>query len=933
MIISGLTHDLEERKVELYIQTETYTGRTLTLGEDGVYLADDPIQISDDYDDTFTVTSQRSCTINLYTDRYLGNIFFAKRADDVKVNIYVDGQIIFAGYVTPNTYSQEYIDSTDSFSLNCTDALSTMQYYNYKNIITEDDYKAVKAQADTLPFSDIMKPMMDKMRDLNILHPDTKASVWYDMSKGKTKDSLKTVFNDLGVSEQVFLGESLDDVKTYDSIFETILEYLNLHIRQVGFDFYIFDWDTIRKQKSKWCNLASENYAEETVSIPKIDLSEIKRGSSDTNLTVGDVYNQISVQCDVNSQDDLVESPFDEDSTTSLYSGKQLYCTEYSSAGSGDRAQRAMNALVQGKPTTYENAREDDWYIQVMHSKNWKFYDGQKRDVDDTIIRDDNGIPYKQYAVVNKVAQSQLSPILINWGHIQHNASATDNAPTSSISMDPYIYISVNGDEELERKRVPMSGPSDEDLKNHEGMIEYTGNKSGGVFSPMDDQTTNYIVINGKMRLQPIVYESSSIGFPVRMNDYQNLKTKGVKKTEDTTYGVPYNFGYHRTISNLVYSEDNPEGKYYSRKFYTLDRPTMKKDDNKDAYLKDGSWGLQPPQDKDNHEGYKYNYSSWDDATDKISKLPVLECELIIGNKRAVEYDIDAKTGIGKWAWVDATSGVPQTYVESGETKTYLKKTFSIGPDIKIGDKIIGPEYNFMTNTDYTMNINTDGIAIPIKRSDAVSGRVHFKILGPVNLVWDNITRRNRFWWSISYNLMHQVLSHKIMRHVQNIILSDFSMKVVTDMGGGDVQEDRDLVYSSDESRNYLSKKDPIDFEIITQLTSQECIEKGIKSSLAINSVTDMQTKLGCGRIYNIFYGDDDFNKSRKAEEYYIDEYYSEYSVPRVLAELDLYDVKDAQKIGFWNLYTSKNIKKTFYPISIGWNLTNSTAHIKLKEL
>jgi len=36
-----------------------------------------------------------------------------------------------------------------------------------------------------------------------------------------------------------------------------------------------------------------------------------------------------------------------------------------------------------------------------------------------------------------------------------------------------------------------------------------------------------------------------------------------------------------------------------------------------------------------------YKYSSIEHNTDTISKLPILECELIIGNKRLVEHDMD----------------------------------------------------------------------------------------------------------------------------------------------------------------------------------------------------------------------------------------------------------------------------------------------------
>ena len=45
------------------------------------------------------------------------------------------------------------------------------------------------------------------------------------------------------------------------------------------------------------------------------------------------------------------------------------------------------------------------------------------------------------------------------------------------------------------------------------------------------------------------------------------------------------------------------------------------------------------------------------------------------------------------------------------------------------------------------MNLDAKGTAIPIKKSDALSGAVVFRILGPVNLTWNDITRRHPSFW------------------------------------------------------------------------------------------------------------------------------------------------------------------------------------------
>ena len=80
--------------------------------------------------------------------------------------------------------------------------------------------------------------------------------IWYDQSKsvnGGTWD----IFNELGVSESLILGDTLDDLFTFEETLEEICKFFNLHIIQLGYDFYIFDWETAKSGNSvTWVNKA-----------------------------------------------------------------------------------------------------------------------------------------------------------------------------------------------------------------------------------------------------------------------------------------------------------------------------------------------------------------------------------------------------------------------------------------------------------------------------------------------------------------------------------------------------------------------------------------------------------------------------------------------------------------------------------------------------
>ena len=111
----------------------------------------------------------------------------------------------------------------------------------------------------------------------------------------------------------------------------------------------------------------------------------------------------------------------------------------------------------------------------------------------------------------------------------------------------------------------------------------------------------------------------------------------------------------------------------------------------------------------------------------------------------------------------------------------------------------------------------------------------------------------------------------------------------------------------------------------MTQLTSKESAEKGVSPSVYLNSVLDMSTSIPITSLYNAT-----TNETAKAEEHYVDQYYREYSAPKILMETTLHDNAN---INFRNIFLSGALNKTMYVQSINHNLREATATITLKEL
>lgn len=913
MILRGEFRNLSDELLTVLIKSGG-SGTVKEIGKDGLYFSSEPVLIEESIEDITEHVIRKSATINLVVSDYIGDILFTGAARDIVVNIWKGSECIFAGFVEPATYSQPFNSQTEEFTLNCTDFLSTLQYTSYKNIVPLNYRQAVQ-EAGSTSFKQVIDGMFDT-RGLN-LNNNQKPRLLYDQSKGTAKGKEGTVFEELSISELFIIGKDEDSTWTNEDLLKEVMLYLNLHVRQEGLNFYIYDWDTLVQGNSiNWLDLQTGDVVSKQPQ--SIIINPSLYAGSDTSLSTSEVVNQFQLSCSLEGQDTIIESPLAEDSLKSHYKGQQLILTEISSLGSGKSANEAFNAAVKGQPTTYDALTETDWYMRSMYNPSWKL-----RKSDDMLEVDENGTGINQHKVAQYLRDHSLTPALLRLGSVERKAKATDNSPTSKIDTDDYLVISVGGNE---NDTAEGHSPSDNDLRDCSPLIEYVGNKSGGVFSPPDPDTTNYLVFSGSLLMQPILYESG-IGRASRVSSYDQILKYGARRTQGKEYKavVPFYdpprkdnvFDLRSLDSNLVKSEGNDEGRYYTRKHYSATYNT-----DKPTYNSGASY-FQPWTKDKSSKGLQFEYSSVGDSTDKFSKLPILECELKIGSKFCVETVLDVY-GDSRFEWLtlEEIKARPDLTYKDDDGTTKYKTTMSLGINPKIGDFIIGMEHSIQNTIDYTMNLDgKEGTAIPIKQSDRLSGKVSFKILAPIQLVWDKIVRRHpTFFRSTKWSSG----SRYILAHTENIIIKNFACNIVSDNGKQESMGDNDLIYSSAAQTKYINKHDGTEFKFITQLSSSEAVEKGIKNEVYLNSVFNTTTSLPVRSIYNKV-----LDETGKAEEHYVSQYYSFMSRPRLKVEVTMNDIG----IDFTSTYQSKTLGKKFLVQSVSRDIRNNTARITLIEI
>ena len=923
MYIHGSFLSQQGDTITVHIVTGNDRTQTIEIGTEkaDVYFSDDPAEIENEVNDTFDVLLRNSAKIRLLCGNLITNLFSTSCRDAV-VNIYKNDTCIFAGFIEPQTLSQPYNNRWDELELNCIDALSALQYSKYKNVgALGVIYAFVKAEAAQRSFYDIATEILQGVTEgLDILG-NQNIKFWYDGSKAvdaKTANRYQ-VLRQLSISDLLFMGDDESDVWQQDEVLEELLKYLNLHIVQDGFNFYIFSWESVKATPDKiiWHDIVANSTKTTPQQAVTIALANV--ADCDTTISIGDVYNQLLLTAKVEDIESVIESPLDDDLLVSPYINKQKYLTEYSSDGEGKTAYYAMKAMVNGESTNYGGGAITHWYVQVMRNKLWTFPMKGNTGVDLVDYFGSEGT--NQHALPDWLGQAPGAAIMA-LGSVKINTANDDNSPTSKVNTTNYLVVSVNGNgvDNDENKTYPSVA----DIQKNIPYAVYTGNKAGGVFSPSDDKTTNYIVLSGKVILNPIMAVTGNFSaMRKKMGDrppYQGSGGGG-----GTT--PPPMYFWHKTVP----SRNNGDGRYYTRQYWQAETP------DKEVSWHEGADSGFYPYTGEGPEEYEFKYSEVGDGSDKISKVAVLACMLVIGNKCVVEKTPDNDQGDtdenGKpIPYTNTPEDAYKNFVwkefkERSECQSddeYYQQCFTIGFDPKIGDKLIGQEYDLQKTFSYKLGIDAEGIAIPITKGDKISGQVRFMILGPVNATWDVITRRHPTFfrhtkWSSS--------SVSLLAHVSSILIKSFEVKVYSDNGLiSNGNDDNDIIYMSDTKETFVNKKDDLEFKINSALTATECAQLGVSNTVKLSTPLNISTGDGVLEVY-----DRNGNVKAKPEQIYVDSYYTEYHKPRIVMAQKLRDIDNV--VSLFNHYRHEALNKEFFVQGIGRNLIEGRADLTLKEI
>lgn len=891
MYLHGHFYNQKEERIEVHILTGGDRTKETVIGEKNGELSftDDPVELTSQVNDTFDHLLCQQATVRLLARNFVPDFFCASCRDAV-VNIYREGKCLFAGFIEPQSYSQGYNEEFDEIELSCIDALTALQYAKYRDVGSLGVlYNVVKAEAEQRTFLAMLKEILGGVTaELDIVGGNVMRYL-YDGSKAvdDLAGNCYAIFGQLTVNELLFLGDEEDDVWQQDEVLEEILKYLNLHIVQDGFTFYLFSWESVKgDERIYWRDLLTSTSV--TTARQTTDIVTGLVTDTDTKISVGEVYNKIMLTAKVESMESVIESPLDNDLLKSPFSNKQKYMTEYSSDGEGSRALNAFDAMTHGQETSYSGGCVTDWYVQMMNNSQWLFPKSGSGNLMEEYCSEGRN----QHILPNWLAKNQ-GAATIALGKVEKKTDGKDNSPTSKVEMTNYLVVSVNGNSD---DKEATTYPNDNSLKAGIPRAVYNGSMTGGVFSPTDEGTTNYIVLSGKLVLNPVMALTDTY--------------KAIYNYDGGKWGGLFT-GIGKWSGVTVPSRNNGDGRYYTQQWWKAATPNETV-----VWDMETAHGFVPFTDN-GPQLYEFKYSAIGDGSDHISKVGVLACMLIIGDKCVVEKGTEGHVTDFEWRKY-------KTLEECSNEDEYYQQCFTIGFDPKIGDKIVGTKFGMQNNVNYELGIDAEGIAIPIKKADKVSGRVKFMILGPVNALWDVVTRRHKTWFR---HTKWNSTTIPLLAHVSSIMVEQFEVKIYSDNGLVNNTGDNDLVYMSDTKESFVNVKDDIEMKINSALTAAECQTLDVTDSVKMSTPLNTLTGEGLLAVYDYSRG-----VRAKPEQLYVDYYYKEWHAPRVVMTQKLTDT-DGGIVNLFAHYRHPMMDKTFFVQGISRNLEEGYAEMTLKEI
>lgn len=881
MIFTGTFKTYDNKQT--YSVTIGNTGYPMTIVDstenysgDTVMFDPTPVIITNDRQDLQKRILISQATINLISNTDLTEELFAPSSRTIPVNITCGNNTVFVGYVDPLQFDQGYAHNWEQVQITATDPFGALEEKNVGQL-------PLVTKQSTLTTAGFINAIFTAIGVNHIYFDD----VYQDV---------RTAIGTTNIKMWNFFGDSRDDYMTLNEALSEICKYFNLYVVFYG-------------DGAHFSSTINNNPTQITISSFKDSAAD-----DSTSLSTDEVYSQANVKCEIEPVDDLIVSIDDKDNLTSDYTNSEVYMNEVISSGNGKTAHAKFKYMLDPQhfnDNGYEEAWELPNYVQILKNAVWDFGSNSYLDQNSQIgtlgwLKQHSG----KGAILGFARGTRINPL--------------DDSIQATPTVSPYFVISINGQYDDSSAGATAMETM---IQNAVPVCEYVG-LSSAILSPPDANVTNYIVISGNILLNPAQKltgpywgsDASKIANTIRSCIDAWQSPWDVTELNGHIY---FNTTFEHTIPH---PNDDKYGVYYQQRWFGLNQSQGV-----------GSPGLYGYLDNEKNKDLQYKYNSGGTRIDQISKLPVLACQLVVGDppaqgetdtrKWCCERLFDGDSGQNVFEWKTLAEWRAIFAQKNMEDAATAEPYITIGINPAIDDYIVGQSKSISNNV-----AGINGTAIPITAADALSGNITFKILGPYNTIWNKVskkTKRKWFFWKKSNFVEDDV---PVLQHVSSIMISN--LKIEAQTNGGNISDyamaaDNDLVYYSATNPTYLEKLEE-DLKICTPLTLDECTTTGVKYQVSNSYVYDTNN--------HPFYGfgghmEEDVPVGyTKPEECLVDYYYKEYCTPARIVTTKLFADKTGTNGLYGQMINSDMINNYFNNVGISGNFRIMSYESDLKH-
>lgn len=308
----------------------------ITMGETPI------VTTMDSGDDTiYKPLKCTGATIQVVTEGYLFDIYSAT-AQGTKVEVRGMSNLVeWVGFVTPNLYDMGY-QAIETIDIECIDGISTLQHIKYTPV---GESKAVRS------FREIVDHVLGQCNCYNNFRVSTNSGI-AGVNGG--------ILDNLYVSECNFFGKKSDDKKTdaevawtCQEVLAQIAQYIGSSVMAYGRVVYFVDYDAVKASAGQlqWYSYTIGSSAAPSLTTQGVAPYAIEKGSHFDNrakLSIGDVFNKVTVKCNLNDYDDVLPDFF-EDAANVTKTDPYMECPKTTNNNIGDDSVKMYGDVVQNE--------------------------------------------------------------------------------------------------------------------------------------------------------------------------------------------------------------------------------------------------------------------------------------------------------------------------------------------------------------------------------------------------------------------------------------------------------------------------------------------------------------------------------------------------------------------------------------------------------